>query len=355
MWGLATARARRPAHCRAPLPATTHPSFATLLTGASPARHRVRTTTRRHGTVPDWVGATTVRVPTLLDACLDAGRVAAAVMGDHELLRVLRAEAVPDHWPPDGSTDGIALDAHGYPTNDAVRPRLLEAAADPGLDLLFGHLNEADTVGHDHGPVSAVALDCHARTDALVASVVDALRPGWAATLLVIVSDHGMAPIQDGRRLDPCEDARLSRWIDDWLGDGGAALVRLRAGTGAQSAMRRAVELDGIESAAIAAPDQLLLTAARGHAFAGTPDGGRGGHGGPGTRRALAIVAGGHPATAALRDVVDAHPPAMEDWAPTLAGLLGVPLSDATGRDLLAGARRSDPQQAAQHRIAPRS
>ena len=335
LWGLATAHGGRPARGRAPFPATTHPSFATLLTGARPGRHAVRATATRPGARPGWAGDVRVAVPTLLDACEAAGIPATAILGDHELLRVLGAERLPRHWPPGGDPAGLVRDAHGYPVDDEVAPVLVEAAADPAVDVVFGHLNEADTVGHDRGPGDPATAGCLARTDAIVKALVGALRPRWRDTLLVVVSDHGMIATSAAPPIDPSGDRDLAPVVADWLGDGGAALLRLRPGSDAAGTVRCAVERPGIASARILAPDLVGLGAAPGRVFAGTPEAWRGCHGGPGTRGTLAIVAGGHPAAARLRAATAARPPAMADWAPTLAALIGVSLPDADGTDLL--------------------
>src|SRR6059036_2523258 len=98
-------------------------------------------------------GQPRVVVPTLFDACQAAGVGSAAIQGDHLLLSVLRTEAAGVTWPPGGVVPpATPLDAHNYPTNEAVRPGLLAAAADPVVRFLFGQINEGDTLGHDLGP-----------------------------------------------------------------------------------------------------------------------------------------------------------------------------------------------------------
>src|SRR2546430_12227399 len=83
-------------------------------------------------------------------------------------------------WPPGGVIPhGIPLDAHGYPMNAAVHPHLMNAITDDSLGLVFGHLNEADTIGHDQGPESEAAQACYRETDQLAGAPLAAPgRPG---------------------------------------------------------------------------------------------------------------------------------------------------------------------------------
>jgi hypothetical protein len=62
----------------------------------------------------------------------------------------------------------------------------------------------------------------------------------------------------------------------------------------------------------------------------------RGVHGGSSTRTQVAVVAGGHPAVAAISRSLADRPPDAPDWAVTLADLLEIELAGATGRSLLA-------------------
>jgi hypothetical protein len=58
-------------------------------------------------------------------------------------------------------------------------------------------------------------------------------------------------------------------------------------------------------------------------------------HGGADTQAQLAVVTGGHPAAGALAAAVARGGVQAPDWPVTLAGLFGVTLPAATGRDLL--------------------
>ncbi|MBI2169791.1 MAG: hypothetical protein HYU28_09890 [Actinobacteria bacterium] len=70
-------------------------------------------------------------------------------------------------------------------------------------------------------------------------------------------------------------------------------------------------------------------------AVAGLGEDYRGMHGNPTTLPQVALVSGGHPAAVELADVVAAGGVSALDWAPTMAGLLGLHLPEASGLNLL--------------------
>lgn len=290
MWRIAAGVGGAPVHGAGVVPATTYPAFASLLTGAGPADHGVWVTGERPD-APAWARVQQVRLPTLLHAARARGHRAAAVLGDHLLGAVLGLDGDLLRWPPGGSPPaGTPLDAHGYAVNRAVVPHLLEAFADPSLALVFGHLNETDTIGHDHGPeapeTEAVARD----TDALLGELLATLDDGWERTLVIITSDHDMEPIA----ALPLVDAPSGG-----VADGGAFVVRPEPGTArtVASALAETPGVSGVRSIG----EWLIAGAEPGRVFAGSPRRPyRGIHGGPATARTLALVTGGHPAVAGL-------------------------------------------------------
>ncbi len=322
---------------RAPLPSSTYPCFGTLLTGCLPGRHRVRTTASRPGAVPGWGGEVRVAVPTLFDVCRAAGLRSAAVQGDHLLHAVLQTEAAGMTWPPGGRVPPeVPRDAHAYPTNDAVRPHLLAAAADPAVDFLFGQLNEGDTLGHDLGPDDPATRASYRRADRIVGEVLDALGPLWQDTLVVIVSDHGMEPRTDRPPIDLLAAPEVAVVAVDVVGDGGAALVRVRDGVGERAAGRVLGEVPGVAGWSDCGDGVVLAAALPGWIFSAPRLRPRGYHGGPATARTLAAVTGGHAAVPRIARALAARPPHLADWAPTTAQVLGLKLPGADGRSLLA-------------------
>jgi hypothetical protein len=258
-------------------------------------------------------------------------------MGDHKLQRVLRFDELDRAWPPAGIVpERIELDAHGYPTNAAIRPFALEAVADRDLDLLFVQFNETDTLGHDLGPTEASTLDCVRAADAIVGEVVEALAPEWDRTVIAVVSDHDMMRRLPFPAIDPTVPRDCAGLVDDWIADGCAAWLRLTSGVDAHMAINRLAALEGVENWRWREPDTLLLLAAPGRVFASPSMPISGIHGSLSTARTLAIVGGGHPAVANLAACIADRSPRLTDWAPTLAGILNVDLPEADGFDLLA-------------------
>jgi hypothetical protein len=344
LWSLAAAGGRAPEGGRAPLPSTTYPGFASLLTGASPEVHGIRTTFHRAGAVPGWAGETEVAVPTLLDACRSSGIGAAAVLGDQKLYAVLRAGDPGAPWPAGGRLPANApRDAHGYLANDAAWPAMVGAIRDPANALVFCHLNEADTVGHDAGPDSEEALACYAATDRIVARLVDVVRASWERWLVIVVSDHDMEPRGPEHGIDPMTLPGISDLATDWMGDGGSCWLRLRPGMDS-GRIDRVVHAIPEASGWQLVDDRLLLLARAGIAWHAGPIPVLGIHGGPTARRTVAIVGGGHPVVPRLAHAIADRPPELRDWAPTIAALLGVPLAHADGRilaDLSSGEPRA--------------
>jgi hypothetical protein len=278
---------------------------------------------------------TRLRVPTLFDACAAAGLRSAAVQGDHLMHSFLGTEVASLIWPPAGIVpDGVAVDAHGYPANSAVLPHLVTAFRDSSLAFVFGHLNEADTVGHDTGPDSSASLACYRDTDAAVGTALDALAGDWDRTVVVVVSDHDMERRTDTTPIDLLAWPAIRLAADDVIYDGGAAVVSLKTGADPKAT---AALLRGIPGIQECVPDgRILVAGARpGHVFGAWLAGREGFHGGPATARTVALVGGGHPAARQVGSAIAARPPHLADWAPTIATLLELSLPGVDGRDLL--------------------
>src|ERR1700687_1343944 len=245
LWDLARRGGRAPGGGVTDLPSSTDPGFCSLLTGCKPATHGVLTTSWRFARLPDWAGLKTPRVPAIFDACRAVGvRTAAIVADDRGLLCTGSADR---RWPPDGVIPpGTALDAHGYTGDAAVLPPLLAAVADSSLGFVFGHINEADTVGHDDGPESDPAHASYRATDQLVGEVLDALKSRWADTVVVIVSDHDMQSRDSSPPVDPM--ANGSDGWDGYIPAGGSALIHLKPGVDPEHAGAALLRIDGVES-----------------------------------------------------------------------------------------------------------
>lgn len=336
LWRLGMEGGRAADGGRSELPSTTYPGFVTLMTGAGPEQHGVRTTSDRPGAVPGWAGERRTLLPTILDACAAAGVSGRAVMGDHLMYPILGLPNGDRTWPEGGNVPPeVARDAHGYPVNEAVWPHQAAALSDASLRFVFCHLNEVDTVGHDEGPDSEAALACCAETDTCVSKLLEALMPTWERTVVIVVSDHDQEVRAREEGLDPLSIPGLADIASDWIGDGGCAWLRLRPGVSVELAAPVLAAAEPLLAWRVVG-DRVLLLAGPGEVFHDGHVPLLGLHGGPGTVRTVALVGGGHAAVPALARAISGRPPRLRDWAPTIAKLLGVDLPDAEGLDLLA-------------------
>jgi len=167
-----------------------------------------------------------------------------------------------------------------------------------------------------------------------VGEIVDALRPDWNRTVIAVVSDHDMARRLPLSPIDPSAGRECAGLVDDWIADGCAAWVRLAPGADAHMAINRLAALEGVESWRWREPATLLLLAAPGRVFAAPWIPLSGVHGSTQTARTLAIVGGGHAVVAELGRAIEARPPRLQDWAPTLAPVLGIDLPGADGLNM---------------------
>lgn len=339
LWALGEAGGIAPDGGRCPLPSATYTCHGTLLTGRLPEEHRVWSglaADPRPGVVPGWAGEARVAAPTLFDACHAAGIRCAAITGDHHLYAILGANAADLAWPPGGIVPAAApICPFGYLTNEAVHQPLLDAVADDAIGFLFGHLNETDTLGHLLGTDHPDTRACYAATDAIVGEVVDALAADWARTVLVVVSDHGMAPFPHTPPIDLLAHAAVRGVAREVLPQGGSALVRPGPNVDVAHASAVLASVPGIAGARAVAPELLLVEAESGQWFAVTPPPRlRGYHGGRDATRTLTVVGGGHPAVSAIARAIREQPPHLADWAPTIAAMLGLDLPAGEGRNL---------------------
>lgn len=155
------------------LPSATLPSHASMLSGSSPEVHGVVWNSYEpgRGYIP---------TPTVFSVAHDAGLSTAMFVGKRKLEHL----AVPG-----------TLDAFSYVTGGDAR--LVSAAADhlrlASPDLLFVHLPDVDSAGHQHGWLSAAQLEMVTRTDAAIGLLLEALSEEGRllSTLVIVTADHG--------------------------------------------------------------------------------------------------------------------------------------------------------------------
>lgn len=329
LWALAGEAGHRPGRATGVMPAATYPNHATFVTGRAPVDHGILANWFFVDDRPTPAESVGVGGRTLFDACRDAGRSSALVVGDQHLVGVVAGERADTHWPPDGRVPtGSARDAKGYIADQDLVPRVAEAIA-AGHDFVFAQVNGPDTVGHVFGPDAPEAIDGYRSTDALVASLRAAMAESWDDTVAVVVSDHTMETLTHPAPLDAFALAKERGVLG--LPDGGSAIFQ------SDDEPAWLVEVEGCAGWELVAPDTWSAWTKPGWWFAveGLEAEYRGMHGNPTTLEQVALVSGGHPAARALAERIAAGPVSALDWAPTVAGLLDLSLPAASGRNLL--------------------
>jgi len=373
-------------------PTVTYPSHTTLVTGVSPAKHGIYANTPFDPFSKNQGGwywyAEDIRVPTLWDACAAAGLKTASVdwpvtVGakiDFNIVQMWRAATPDDRKLIRAlSTSGLLTEAEkaigNYPEGydytvesdkrrAAFNVHLLEKKRPAFLTAYFAGLDE---VQHAHGPDSPEAYAALEAIDALVGQIRSAAEKlGNGKAVIAVASDHGFSPLNKSLNLNAAfreaglievEAGKVKSWRAITWNSGGTAAVMLNdkndeeARVKIRQILRRlagdpesglfkwyegdiAQKLEGFSDAA-------FVVGTRPGAYIG---GGLempiirslkpgGGHGFLAELKEMDssffIVGAGFPSAKNLGRID------MRDIAPTLAGLLGVKLPMAEGRNLL--------------------
>jgi predicted AlkP superfamily pyrophosphatase or phosphodiesterase len=143
----------------------TVPAHASMLSGFLP---------EAHGLFNDDLRPGFIAVPTVMTAAHRAGKRVVLVVGKEKLVQLA----------PPADYDVFVSAA---PRDADVIARALERLP-AGFDLLFVHLPEVDLVGHAVGWMSNAYLAQVARTDRLLAGLLQALPPD---ATVILTADHG--------------------------------------------------------------------------------------------------------------------------------------------------------------------
>jgi predicted AlkP superfamily pyrophosphatase or phosphodiesterase len=375
------------------LPSVTYPNHTTLVTGVWPARHGVASNTvfdplRKNMGGWYWYNQD-IRVPTLWDAAHAAGLPVASVGWPVTVGAAAIDTNIPEYWRAHDAEDaklnralvtpGLAeaLESDGHvalvDTGDTAPPADVLKAHDaaaiyrlkrPAFFTL--HLSSLDHVQHLTGPGSP---ESHAALEAIDAEVGEVIRAGRAMEpdlVVVIVSDHGFAPVEHDLDLGvafveaglikvDAEGKPMSWDAAPWPSGGSAGVVLARRGdpllrakvaallnrlaSDPASGVGRVIDRDQI-AAMGGAPDMDFFVDARiGYNIESRltgplvgPPSEKGTHGyfpdHPEMRATLILQGPGVGRRGSLGEVD------MRDIAPTVAKLLGVALPSADGKPL---------------------
>jgi len=361
------------------LPSVTYPNHTTLVTGVWPARHGIASNTtfdplRQNAEGWYWY-APAIKVPTLWDAVHAAGGSSASLGWPVTVDAPAIDYDIPEYWRARTTDDQALVQTHvtladvAPTTPEADEAKARAAAAIYALKhptFFTLHLSSLDHEQHLFGPGSAEAHAALTRIDTAVGGLIAAARAAEPNLVVVIVSDHGFAPVtsdinlgaafvQAGLiRLD-AEGKPVSWDAAPWISGGSAAVVlarpqdpALRATVAAllndlaadpASGVGQVIGRDQIKALGGAPDADFFVDAKIGYEFAGklrgplvTAGSQKGTHGyfpAHPEMRATLIIDGPHLAAHGALGEVD-----MRDIAPTVAELLGVKLPSADGEPL---------------------
>ena len=375
------------------IPTVTYPSHTTLITGVWPSKHGIYANTLfdplDKGKQAWYWYAEDLRVPTLYDAAREAGRTTASVQwpvtvgakitwdipevwraSDENDLKLIHAVATP------GLMEEVRKDLGEYRGGidaaleaDEVRARYAEwivVKKQPGLLLL--HLLALDHLEHETGLYSKEDLAALERLDDAIGKLrATAERAFFGRVVFAVVSDHGFVNVEKQANFGPAfvqaglitldKKEKVTDWkAFPWATGGSAAIVLKDPKDQAVAAQVRELlaklasdPANGIDR--VLEADDLHKRGAYPTAsfFVGLRPGWKNGdvltgpvvqnvklggtHGAlndlPELRSSFFVVGPGIPAGEKF-DLID-----MRDIAPTLAGLVGLKMPSADGKNLL--------------------
>jgi predicted AlkP superfamily pyrophosphatase or phosphodiesterase len=372
------------------MPSITFPAHTTIITGVSPRRHGVLSNEvfDPDGTVGggwNWY-ASDVKAPTLFDRARAAGLKSAAVTWPATAGAPIDLN-LPDMYPVANLREAknlISLARAGATSplldevlppaaalvrlKDETRVKVARRFIAERPDFMAVHFLELDDAQHTFGPGSPQALAMLETIDQHLGALFDELRARgrWEETTVVLVSDHGFAPIEKEVRigtllrtlglLDVDADGKLVAWRAFFWPQGGSAGLYLHPRATAED--RR--KLDGLLALLRANPSYgvgRVYRAAAAAALGGLPGAYAVLDAQPGFSFGRALDApqlvgakvggthGHHPGRPEVRASFVMRGPAVRknkplgqvrllDVAPTVARVLGVSLGPVEGRVL---------------------
>jgi predicted AlkP superfamily pyrophosphatase or phosphodiesterase len=247
------------------MPTVTYPSHTSMVTGVNPRTHGIYTNPAWDPLNQNYGGyrwyTEDIRVPTLWQLARQAGRrtalihwpVTAGAQADLNIpeywrasipedMKLVRALATPGIFekvaeqfpsfktdvPPLELTDAVWTDAACYAIEN-LKP-----------NLLLLHLAMVDHWEHEKGPFTPEANDATETADAQIARLISSAKKAgiWQNSVLVVLSDHGFAPISQDLRpgvllqqkglitLDA--KGRITDWKATEIIDGGSAYIYVK-------------------------------------------------------------------------------------------------------------------------------
>jgi predicted AlkP superfamily pyrophosphatase or phosphodiesterase len=375
------------------LPTVTYPDHTTLVTGVWPAVHGIAanvTFDPLRKNLDGWYWySPSIKVPTLWDAAHASGRVVASVGWPVSVDNPAIDFDIPEYWrayTPEDIKLVHALATRGLPEEVEAKSQVtladilaLTPAADEAKARMAAaiialkhpafftlHLSSLDEEEHLHGPGSPEAYDALARIDAAVGGLVAAARREEPGLVVLVVSDHGFAPVEHDINIATAfvkaglitldAAGKPVAWdAAPWISGGSAAVVlahpddaALRAKVAAlldelkadpDSGIAEVIDRPAIAAMGGAPDSDVFMDAKIGYEFGSgltgpliAPGRQKGTHGyfptHPEMRSTFIITGPGVPVHGSLGEID------MRDIAPTVAKILEVSLPSATGHPI---------------------
>ncbi|MGB8522654.1 MAG: alkaline phosphatase family protein [Candidatus Acidiferrales bacterium] len=249
------------------MPTVTYPSHTSMVTGVNPGTHGIFTNPAWDPLNQNFAGyrwyAEDIRAPTLwLIARQEGFKTAlihwpvtvgaqadlnvpeywrASIPEDMKLLRALSTPGIFEKVAkefPDFKTDVPAIELTDAIWTDVA----CYAIENLKPNLLLLHLAMVDHWEHEKGPFSAEANAATETADAQIARLISSAKKAgtWQTSVLVILSDHGFAPISQEMRpgvllqqkglisLDAKGQGRVTDWKASEIIDGGSAYLYVK-------------------------------------------------------------------------------------------------------------------------------
>jgi predicted AlkP superfamily pyrophosphatase or phosphodiesterase len=210
------------------MPTVTYPSHTTMVTGVPPRVHGIinnKPVDPLGKNLDGWFWyAQDIAVPTLYQA-VEAQHRSAALIVWPVTVGARASVVVPEYWRAGGGDDQKLLRALSTPglldEVERVDPALWQSLTPPDIkdraqfaiarhvlatrhpDLMLVHAFALDDAQHDHGPWSPEATATIEAVDREIGALLGDLErsPDWPHTTLLVVSDHGFAPVDHEIRL----------------------------------------------------------------------------------------------------------------------------------------------------------
>ena len=356
-------------------PALTYPAHVTLITGCDPAETRVG---QNQPFQPDTPAGRRVwywerkhiAVPTLFDAVQDAGGKSCSILWPVCCKNPAVRWCFPEVHPLPGENIVLKTLQYGTPffilDSELRFGSLRQGISEPGLshyaaaitersirtlrpDLTAVHLIDLDEMRHHHGTFSPEAVEAIHRNEDRLSRFLQALEEtsGMEDALLIAVSDHGQSDISRTVNLTECLQ-KLGLNENFGVQSNGESAYFFSKNDDADPDRAISVLLGHLEEFGIqrlySRQDLIRMRAAEGPAFAceaadqvvfsdGLDENKR--------EKATHGFGPGHPAENCLfavwgrgvRPGGELPPMPMRDVAPTIAGLMGIPLPSGRGKD----------------------